>query len=652
MGRLRVLEPGTRAADGVGHGLDGLVLADDAIVEPLLHVDELLELALHQAGDRDAGPGRDDLGDVVGRDLLLEQRAGALERGDRRLLLGQAVGQLAGLAVLQLRGAAVVGLALGLVDPDLELLLLRLGRPQRRDRRLLGLPALLHRAGLLADLRELLLEGLEARLRRVVGLLAQGLALDLQLDPPPLELVQLDRHRVDLHAQPRRRLVDEVDRLVRQEALGDVAVGQRGRRDQRRVGDADAVVDLVPLAQAAQDRDRLLDGRLVDDDRLEAPLERGVLLDVLAVLVERRGADRVQLAAGQHRLEQVRGVHRALGRPGPDDRVQLVDEQDHAALGVLDLLEDGLEALLELAAELGAGDDRPEVERDHALVLERLGHVAADDPLGEALRDRRLADARLADQHRVVLGPPAEHLDDPPDLLVPPDDRVELAGPRLAGQVAAVLLEGLVGALGVGAGHALAAANGLERAQHRLAAGAVALEQLLALATGLGRAEEQVLGRRVLVAEAPGLLLRPLDDPLGARVEAERAALDVGAPREQRRELAAEAGEVDAEAPERLRGDAVVGLHEGGEQVLRVEHGALHPLRELLGGDDGLLGLLGESVELHGVGLCALCRVGSRGSVVGVWFRWWREGRAGRRGRGRPSPPRAPRPRARWAARP
>ena len=259
---------------------------------------------------------------------------------------------------------AVVGLALGLLDPDLELLQLGLGRPQRRDRRLLGLPALLHRAGLLADVGELLLEGLEARLRRVVGLLAQRLALDLQLDPPPLELVELDRHRVDLHAQPRRRLVDEVDRLVRQEALGDVAVGQRGRRDQRRVRDPDAVVDLVPLAQAAQDRDRLLDRRLVDDDRLEAPLERGVLLDVLAVLVERRGADRVQLAAGEHRLEQVRGVHRALGRPGPDDRVQLVDEQDHAALGVLDLLEDGLEALLELAAELGAGDDRPEVERD------------------------------------------------------------------------------------------------------------------------------------------------------------------------------------------------------------------------------------------------------------------------------------------------
>ena len=73
--------------------------------------------------------------------------------------------------------------------------------------------------------------------------------------------------------------------------------------------------------------------RLVDHHRLEAALERRVLLDVLAVLVERRGADAVQLAAGEHRLEHVAGVHRALGRAGADDGVQLVDEEEDPALG-------------------------------------------------------------------------------------------------------------------------------------------------------------------------------------------------------------------------------------------------------------------------------------------------------------------------------
>ena len=105
--------------------------------------------------------------------------------------------------------------------------------------------------------------------------------------------------------------------LSGQEAVGDVAVREHRGGDERRVADADAVVRLVALLQPAQDRDRVRDGRLADDDRLEAALERGVLLDVLAVLVERRRADAAELAAGEHRLQQVAGVRR---RPRPRPR--------------------------------------------------------------------------------------------------------------------------------------------------------------------------------------------------------------------------------------------------------------------------------------------------------------------------------------------
>ena len=54
-------------------------------------------------------------------------------------------------------------------------------------------------------------------------------------------------------------------------------------------------------------------GRL-DEDRLEAALQGGVLLDVLAVLVEGRGTDHAELAPGEHRLDHVAGVHGAFGR--------------------------------------------------------------------------------------------------------------------------------------------------------------------------------------------------------------------------------------------------------------------------------------------------------------------------------------------------
>src|SRR4030081_213244 len=44
-----------------GSRLDGLVLADHPLVQALLHVYELLDLALHQPRDRDSGPLRYDL---------------------------------------------------------------------------------------------------------------------------------------------------------------------------------------------------------------------------------------------------------------------------------------------------------------------------------------------------------------------------------------------------------------------------------------------------------------------------------------------------------------------------------------------------------------------------------------------------------------
>ena len=167
--------------------------------------------------------------------------------------------------------------------------------------------------------------------------------------------------------------------------------------------------------------------RLGDEDRLEAPGQRGVLLDVLAILVERGGADAVQLAARERRLQQVAGIHRAFGLAGADDGVQLVDEQDDAPAFGLNLREHGLQALLELAAIFGAGDQGAHVERQQLLVLEAFRDVALDDALGQTFGNCRLADTRLADQHGIVLGASRQHLDGAADLLVAADHRIDLA---------------------------------------------------------------------------------------------------------------------------------------------------------------------------------------------------------------------------------
>ena len=343
-----------------------------------------------------------------------------------------------------------VGFALGPFGLRLGLLQALLGLADALDRVLLLLPLGLHLLRALIQLGQLGLDRGATLLGRVVLLLSQRGELDLQLHDAAVEFVDLGGQRVDLDADLGGRLVDQVDRLVGQEAIGYVAVRERRGGDQGAVLDADAVVDFVALLQAAQDGDRVLNRGLADRHRLKAALQRRVLLDVLAVLVERRRAHRAQLPAGEHRLEQVGGVDRALGRAGADDRVQLVEEQDDRAAGVGDLFQDALQPLLELASIGRSCDQGAHVQRDHAAVAQRLGDVAGDDPLGEALDDRGLAHAGLADQHGVVLRAPAEHLDHAADLVVAADHRIELALLGDLGQVASEALERALLLLGRG----------------------------------------------------------------------------------------------------------------------------------------------------------------------------------------------------------
>ena len=114
--------------------------------------------------------------------------------------------------------------------------------------------------------------------------------------------------------------------------------------------------------------------------------------------------------------------------------MQLVDEDDD--VGVLgQLLHDRLEAFLELTAVLRPGDDERNIERQDALVGEEVRNVAVDDLLRQAFDDRRLPNARLADQHGVVLRAPAQYLLDALDLEVASDQRIELILHRRFGQV-------------------------------------------------------------------------------------------------------------------------------------------------------------------------------------------------------------------------
>ncbi len=171
------------------------------------------------------------------------------------------------------------------------------------------------------------------------------------------------------------------------------------------------VVLLEAGLQALEDLDRLLHRRLDDVDLLEAPRQRTVLFEDAAVLLVGRRADAAQIARGKHRLDQVGRVHDATGgRSGPDDRVDLVDEQDRLRLA-LEVGQHRLEALLEIAAVLGAGHQPAQVERINRATGQHIRHLAIDDLLRQSLGDGGLADTGLTDEKRIVLATPAQNLD-------------------------------------------------------------------------------------------------------------------------------------------------------------------------------------------------------------------------------------------------
>jgi hypothetical protein len=290
----------------------------------------------------------------------------------------------------------------------------------------------------------------------------------------------------------------------------------------------------------------------------------------------------------------VAGVGRALGLAGPDDRVRLVDEDDEPPVGARDLLQHRLQPLLELAAILGAGEHGADVERDERLVAQALGDVAVDDALRQPLDDRRLADARLADQDRVVLRAAREHLDDAPDLLVAADDRIELATAGALGEIGREAGERLILLLGVLVRDLVRAADGLERLQHLLARGAHAAQQREALgALHLGEREQHVLGGHVLVAELARLGVGAVEHLIQL---ARDGRLGVALLRIARRlglHLPAEVGDVDAELLQDGGDDSLVLAQHRQQQVCVVDErvaGAArdgHGLVQRFGGFDG-----------------------------------------------------------------
>ena len=127
--------------------------------------------------------------------------------------------------------------------------------------------------------------------------------------------------------------------------------------------------------------------------------------------------------------------------------MNFVDEQDRLGV-VTQLFEHPFESLLEIAAVFGAGQQRTHVERINLRILQDLGNLTLGDAVGKPLGDRSLANTSFADKQRVVLAAAAQGLDDPFDLMIAADQRINAPGDRRSVEILRIKIERRL--LGVG----------------------------------------------------------------------------------------------------------------------------------------------------------------------------------------------------------
>ena len=309
----------------------------------------------------------------------------------------------------------------------------------------------------------------------------------------------------------------------------------------------------------------------------------------------------MQLAAGQGGLEHVARIHGTLALAGTDHGVQLVHEEDDAALLLGQIVQNRFEPLLELAAILGSGHQGPHVQGEHPLVLEPFRHFAIDDALGQPLDDGGLADAGCADQHRVVLGAALQHLDGAANFVIPADHRVELAEFGPLGEIDGVLLQRLAVLLGVGVVHLLAAAHLVDGRFQFLLGQPLGAQQLAQGPLLVEGRQHEEFGRDELILALLGQLVADVEQPAEAvgELDVPFHTADAGQAVQLLAEARAQGIDVEpGQGEQRTNGSAVL-IEQGAHQMDGFNELVVTTQCKRLGIGNGNLEFAGQAIEAH-----------------------------------------------------
>ena len=229
-------------------------------------------------------------------------------------------------AVFQLRRFFKIAFARKLFHIKAALFKLRLNASALVDVGLFVLPLEFHRIPFGRNVGKLFFKFFKPFDRSRVRFFCKRLLFNRQLQNFALKLVKFRRLTFDFHFKAACRFVYKVNRLVRHKAIRDIAAAQHRRRNERLVVYAHSVMNLILFAESAQNRNRIVNGRLSAVDLLEPPLKSRVFFYILAVFVERCSTYRTESTARQSGFQKIGRIHRAFSGSRADNRVQFVDE--------------------------------------------------------------------------------------------------------------------------------------------------------------------------------------------------------------------------------------------------------------------------------------------------------------------------------------
>ena len=157
-------------------------------------------------------------------------------------------------------------------------------------------------------------------------------------------------------AHRRTRLVQKVDGLVRQAAVGQIPRGERHGSVKRGGLNRDLMVCGIPRDKPLQNGACLRSCGFFHRNACKPARQRAVFFDAPPIFLPRRRPDDLHATAREQRLEYIARVDAALGGPGSHKRMHLIHEQDRVS-PACGFRQHRAEPLLEIAPVLRARDE-------------------------------------------------------------------------------------------------------------------------------------------------------------------------------------------------------------------------------------------------------------------------------------------------------